>query len=95
MDKITTLQEFNADLDRRRALADACQTSGDYLYLIGKGFKRPGPVMALCIDRESDRIWRRVPKESLRPDLWEVEINDNNAQSREVKRAKEGRERRG
>jgi len=70
----TTLKEFNADPTRRRQLAEACNTSGDYLYLIGKGFKRAGTDLAKCIERESAVIWHRVPKETLRPDVWD----DNN-----------------
>lgn len=81
MTKTTTLQQFNAVPERRRALADACQKNPDYLYLVGKGFKRASTDLAKCIEVESERIWRRVPKETLRPDVWELDVNDDNART--------------
>ena len=72
MTKTTTLQKFNADMGRRRALAQAVQSSPDYLWQLGVRFdgKRPSTDLAKLIERESARIWRVVPKESLRPDVW-------------------------
>jgi hypothetical protein len=68
----TDLQTFNSDMDRRRALAVATGASPDYLWQLGVGFqnKRPSTDLAQAIDLESGRIWLRVPKESLRSDVW-------------------------
>jgi hypothetical protein len=71
----TTLREFNADTARRRALAAAVGSSPDYLWQLGVGWdnKRPGIALAKAIERESEKIWRRIPKGSMRPDVWDEE----------------------
>ncbi len=68
----TDLRTFNADMDRRQALAEAVGASPDYLWQLGVKFqnKRPSTDLAQAIERESARIWKCVPKESLRPDVW-------------------------
>lgn len=73
LDTVMDLQTFIADKDRRAALAEACGTSGDWLYQIATGWngRRASTDMAKAIERESERIGpERVPKESLRPDVW-------------------------
>ncbi|KGQ19884.1 hypothetical protein LF41_2391 [Lysobacter dokdonensis DS-58] len=77
----TTLQEFNADLARRRQLAVALGQAPEskYLYLVAKGFKQVSPDMAKRIDAATAQLGLRVPKETLRPDVWEVDLDNNNA----------------
>ena len=69
----TDLQTFNEDMARRKALADALNSSPDYLWQLGIGYdgKRAGTDLAQAIERETARIWKRVPKSSLRPDVWD------------------------
>ena len=76
MDKTTSLKTFNADLHRRRELARLTGSSPDYLWQLGVGFqgKRPSTDLAQAIEQHTAAIWRRVPKASLRPDVW----TDNN-----------------
>lgn len=72
------LIDFIADLERRKALADATGTSPDYLWQIATGHvrsttgkpTRASTDLAIAIERESARIGDRVSKESLRPDVW-------------------------
>lgn len=74
--RTTTLKTFNADMARRRALAEALgHKTPDYVWQLGVGWrgKKAGIEMAKDIERETERIWRRVPKESLRPDVWGTE----------------------
>jgi hypothetical protein len=70
--KTTTLKTFNADMARRRALAAALGTSPDYLWQLGVRFsgKRPSTDLAKAIEHHSALIWRQVPKQTLRPDVW-------------------------
>lgn len=73
MDKTTTLKTFNADMGRRRALAQALgHETPDYVWQLGVRWrgKKAGIEMAKKIESETARIWRRVPKETLRPDVW-------------------------
>lgn len=72
MTKTTTLEAFNADTDRRRALAAALGVGTDYVWQLGVRYrgKRPGTDRAKEIEQITERIWRRVPKETLRPDVW-------------------------
>jgi hypothetical protein len=73
--KTTTLKTFNADTGRRRALAAALGVGTDYVWQLGVRYrgKRPGTDRAKEIEQITARIWRRVPKESLRPDVWGTE----------------------
>lgn len=66
------LKTFNSDMARRLALAKACKCSHDYLWQLGVGFegKRPSTDLAQAIDKHSARIWKRVSKATLRPDVW-------------------------
>lgn len=67
------LQTFIADKDRRAALAEACGTTGDWLYQIATGWngRRASTDLARKIEAASAAIGpERVPKESLRPDVW-------------------------
>lgn len=70
--RTTNLKTFVSDPARRRALAERTGNSPDYLWQLGVGFqgKRPSTDLAQAIDRHSAEIWRRVPKEVLRPDVW-------------------------
>lgn len=64
-------------MDRRRALAAALgHKTPDLVWQLGVRYrgKKPGIEMAKRIERETARIWRRVPKESLRPDVWGDDI---------------------
>ena len=67
------LSDFIADPSRRNALALACETSTDYLWQIATGWRgrKAGPALAGRIEQETERIGHKVPKELIRPDLWE------------------------
>lgn len=79
MTKTTTLKTFNADMGRRRALADALGVGPDYVWQLGIRYrgKRCGTDRAKEIERATATIWRRVPKETLRPDVWGKQDNDS------------------
>lgn len=67
------LQTYVADVDRRKALADALGKSPDYLWQLGTGWqgRRPSPELARAIERETAQLGPEVvPKESMRPDVW-------------------------
>lgn len=72
MDKTTTLKTFVANMDRRRALAAALGVGPDYVWQLGVRYrgKRCGTSRAKEIEALTAKIWRRVPKETLRPDVW-------------------------
>ena len=56
---------------RRRDLAGSTSSSPDYLWQIATGRRRASPALAQANERETERIGpERVPKESLRPDIW-------------------------
>lgn len=67
------LQTYISDMARRTELADACNTTGDWLYQIATNWqgRRASTDLAQLIERESERIGpEKVTKESLRPDVW-------------------------
>lgn len=67
------LQTFIADMPRRVELAQACNTDPNYLWQIATGWngRKAGIELAKAIEIESERIGpERVPKETLRPDVW-------------------------
>lgn len=67
------LKTFIADPARRKLLAEACGTSGDWLYQISVAWqgRKASTDLAKAIERESAAIGPEcVPKESLRPDIW-------------------------
>ncbi|WP_045756657.1 hypothetical protein [Xanthomonas albilineans] len=64
MDLIT----YISDMTRRRALADACATSPDYLWQIATRWqgRRPSPDLAARIEEATARLGpEMVPKEPL------------------------------
>jgi hypothetical protein len=73
------LLTFISDMPRRLALAEATGTSPDYLNQLARRWRgrRPRPEFARLIEQESERIGpEKVPKETLRPDLWPAEAVD-------------------
>lgn len=67
------LLTYIADMPRRVALAEALNSSPDYLNQLARKWrgKLPSPDFARAIERETERLGPEVvPKESLRPDLW-------------------------
>lgn len=67
------LLTYISDLERRKALADASGTTVDWLYQIATCWngRRASTDLAQVIERESDRLGpERVPKETMRPDVW-------------------------
>lgn len=67
------LRTYIADMARRERLADACNTSPNYLWQIATKWKgrRPSPQLAKEIERVTAQLGpERVPKETLRPDVW-------------------------
>lgn len=51
----------------RRSFAKRCGTTLNYLAQLQYGIKRPGPLMARTLHEASGR---KVPLESMRPDIW-------------------------
>jgi hypothetical protein len=51
----------------RREFATRCGTTANYLAQLHYGIKPPGPAMAKTLHEQSGR---RIPLESLRPDIW-------------------------
>lgn len=68
MDLLTYISDF----ERRSSLAQACNgASPDYLWQIATGRRRASTDLAKLIESESERLGpEKVPKESLRPDVW-------------------------
>lgn len=66
------LRTFISDVSRRRELARRLGRSPDYLYQIGVGFqgKRPSARLAMDIERETAAMGAKVPKASMRADIW-------------------------
>lgn len=65
------LLTFISDMERRAALATACETSPDYLWQIATDRRQAGTELAKAIERESALIGPEgVPKELMRPDVW-------------------------
>lgn len=62
------LLTYISDTCRRAQLAQACDTSPEYLWQIATRWrgKRPSPALAARIERESERLGpEKVPKEPL------------------------------
>jgi hypothetical protein len=62
------LAEYISDMGRRRALADALNTSPDYLWQIATRWngRKPSAELAARIERESERLGpEKVAKEPL------------------------------
>lgn len=60
------LLTYISDMPRRAALAEACDSSGDYLWQIATNRRRPSPQFAEVIERETERLGpERVAKEPL------------------------------
>lgn len=67
------LKTYISDGQRRKALAQALGTSRQYLWQIANGWadRKAGPKLAQRIEEVTALLGpERVPKESLRPDLW-------------------------
>lgn len=68
------LADYIADMDRRQALASALNRSPDYLWQVATGWnnRKASPGLARDIEDATTRLGpERVPKETLRPDLWD------------------------
>lgn len=68
---------FLSDPTRKQRLAKATGSSEGYLWQVATGWrgKRASPELAQAIERESATIGpERVPKESIRPDIWAPDI---------------------
>lgn len=63
------LREFLCSMRpaKRKAFAEKCGTTVNYLAQLQYGCKRPGPAMARALHESSDH---QVPLESMRPDIW-------------------------
>ena len=67
------LLTYISDMGRRADLAQACESNPDYLWQIATGRRQAGIELAKAIERESERLGpERVPKELVRPDVWEL-----------------------
>jgi hypothetical protein len=67
-----TLFDFISDTARRRELAERTDSNPNYLWQIATGRRRASPDLARDIEGETAEIGPfTVPKESLRPDLWD------------------------
>jgi DNA-binding transcriptional regulator YdaS (Cro superfamily) len=64
-----TLTDYIADMARREALADALDSSPDYLWQIATNWRgrKASPALAQRIEAATDGA---VSKSTLRPDIW-------------------------
>jgi hypothetical protein len=63
----------------RNALAVACETSADYLYLASRGDRKVGPNLAKKLVKKE----RRLTLHELRPDIWCADISESDSEPQE------------
>lgn len=78
------LNTFIADTQRRRLLAERLGKNPSYLWQIATGRRRASTDLAQEIERETEEIWKRVPKETLRPDVWQAPPSKSTAKATQV-----------
>ena len=61
------LLTYISDMERRRSLADATDSSPDYLWQIATNRRQAGPRLAKAIE---EKTGGQVARSSVRPDLW-------------------------
>lgn len=85
------LHTFLMTTGKRRELAARVDVSPNYLWQLAVRYRgrKPSPALAKRIHDETLGV---VSLHSLRPDVWGIEFDNNNAQAREVKGADEGRD---